>query len=57
MLTAIQLVSDDNEESDAGPKGVDGDRYFTEDACNLPARGSNDLLIGAFIGDLNRADV
>lgn len=56
MLTAIQLVSDDNEESNAGPKGVDGDGYFTEDSCDLPARGSNHLLIGAFIRDLKGAD-
>lgn len=57
MLTAIQLVSDDNEESDTGPKGVDGDRYLTEDPCDLPACGPDDLLIGAFIRDLVRADV
>lgn len=57
MLTAIQLVSDDNEESNAGPEGVDGDGDFTEDSCDFPTRGSNDLLIGVFIGDLNRADV
>lgn len=56
MLTAIQLVSNDNEEGNAGPKGVDGDGYFTEDSCDLPARGSNDLLIGVFIRDLNGAD-
>lgn len=56
MLTAIQLVSNDNEESNAGPKGVDGDGYFTEDSCDFPARGSNDLLIGVFIRDLNGAD-
>lgn len=56
MLTAIKLVSNDNEESNAGPKGVDGDGYFTEDSCDFPARGSNDLLIGVFIRDLNGAD-
>lgn len=56
MLTAIQLVSNDNEESDTGPKGVDGDRYFTEDPCDLSARGPDNLLIGAFIRDLVRSD-
>lgn len=57
MLTAIQLVSDDDEESNAGPKGIDSDGYFTEDSCHFPTRGSNHLLIGVFIGDLDRADV
>lgn len=55
-LTAIQLVSDDNEESNTSPKGVDSDGYFTEDSCDFPTCGSNDLLIGVFIGDLNGAD-
>lgn len=57
LLTAIQLISDDNEESNTSPKGVDSDRYFTEDSCDFPTCGSNNLLIGVFIGDLNRADV
>lgn len=57
MLTAIQLVSDDNEESNTSPKGVDSDRYITEDSCDFPTCGSNHLLIGVFIGDLKRADV
>lgn len=56
MLTAFQLVSDDDEESDTGPKGVDGDRYFTEDACDFPTSGSDNFLIGAFIADLKRVD-
>lgn len=56
VLTAIQLVSDDNEEGNTSPKGVDSDGYFTEDSCDLPTCGSNNLLIGVFIGDLERAD-
>lgn len=51
------MVSDDNEESNTSPKGVDSDRYFREDSCDFPTCGSNNLLIGVFIGDLNRADV
>jgi len=54
-LTAIQLVSNDDEESDTSPKGVDGNGDFTCDSCYFPTGGSDDLLIGAFITDLKRA--
>lgn len=56
MLTAIQLVSNDNKESNTGPKGVDGNRYFTEESCDFPTSGSNNLLIGAFVTDLKKPD-
>lgn len=56
MLTAIQLVSNDDKESNASPKGVDSNRYFTEDPCDFPTSSSNDLLIGVLIRDLKKAD-
>lgn len=56
MLTAFQLVSNDDEESDTGPKGVDSDRYLTEDPCDFPTSGSDNFLISAFIADLKRED-
>lgn len=55
ILTAIQLVSDDDKESNASPKGVDSNRYFTEDPCDFPTSSSNNLLIGVFIRDLKKA--
>lgn len=53
-LTSLQLVSDDDEERDTGPEGVDSDGDFTEDPRDFPTSGSNNLLIGAFITDLKR---
>lgn len=55
-LTAIQLVSNDDEEGDTSPEGVDGNGDFTRDSCYFPTSGSDDLLIGAFITDLKKAD-
>lgn len=54
ILTAIQLVSYDNEESNAGPKCVDSDGYFTQDTGDFTASGSNNLLIRALIADLKK---
>lgn len=54
ILTAIQLVSNDDKEGNTGPKGVDSDGYFTYDSCDFPTRGSNNLLIGAFVTDLKK---
>lgn len=51
-LTVFQLVTDDDEESDASTKGVHGDGDFTQDARDLPTGGADDLLIRAFITDL-----
>lgn len=51
-LTSLQLVSNDDEESYAGPKSVDGDGDFTQDPGDFATSGSNDLLVGAFITDL-----
>ena len=51
-LTSVQLVSDDDEESNAGAEGVNSDGDLTDDPHDLPTRGSHNLLIGALVTDL-----
>ncbi len=54
ILTAIQLVSNDDKEGNTSAKGVDSDGYFTYDSCDFSTRGSNNLLIRAFVTDLKK---
>ena len=51
-LTLVLLVSDDDEESDAGAKGVDSNGHFAQHARDLPADGPHDLLVGPLVAGL-----
>lgn len=51
-LTLVLLVPDDDEEGDAGAKGIDGDGHLTQHACQLPTHSPHHLLVGPLIAGL-----
>lgn len=51
-LTFVLLVPDDDEEGDAGPKGVGGNGDLTQYACQLATHSPHHLLVGPLIAGL-----